>query len=149
MLEKIDIIKPKKVIWNDVVRYNDYTNRDTKESYLIIKPTGKFKLNKTAIRTGGKLNQSPYLYLYYSLSNNAIIFKFSDKKEKGYIKTNSESAYRDFSAYMFFNIFRIDCQKSAGRYLLTYDNVPNVGECLVCYLDTNKIPKRENKKCQN
>ncbi len=76
-----------------------------------------------------------HMLLSFSKSKNAIVFEFtSDPKAAGAVKITMKGN-SIISARSFFNYYRIDVEKAAGRYAAKLESIPNLGKKWVVYLD--------------
>ena len=76
-----------------------------------------------------------YAILSFSKSKKAIVFSFADNKNLAGSTKITLKGNAIIAARAFFNYYNIDSEKADGRYIAKLENIPNIGERWVVYLD--------------
>lgn len=129
--------------WDDIEVYKG-ANRKYRKSCVSIRITNRessapkvyFHFSTLLISNHEDLIKDN-IHLYYSRSNNCIIFKFIDTKDASSFKLVSRNINATLMANSFFNHYFKDSMISLlGEYEPKVTVIPNIGKCL--YIELNK-----------
>lgn len=130
--------------WFDLKKF-DSEEKQVRNPFIRITASGLIIFNKSFINALKKEHDSENVFycFYYSNYNKAIVLKSSSYKED---KRYRKAIYAQQCSKSFFNFFKLDPDKISGKYLMVENEIPNLGKCWVCYLDTNKIKENDDEK---
>ncbi|HAT9591195.1 TPA: hypothetical protein JBD08_12460 [Legionella pneumophila subsp. pneumophila] len=125
--------------WNDLDRFR-HSGAKIGVPYVTLSKRKSITLSAGFVhKAQHQISNSNYVILYFSKSKNAIVFDFtSDKNDSGSIKM-SKGSNVNIAGRSFFNYYMIDADKAEGKYIAKLENIPNIGERWVVYLNDKQL----------
>lgn len=126
--------------WTDLDVVNvEYRNRRHREPIVRITPRGFIVLNIGFIKESKKQTAGmTHVIYHFSKKNNAIVLTFTkDSLSPGAMKISGKKTWH-LCAKSFLNYYYINDPKFSGSYVAKLENIPNIGEAWVIFLN-NKI----------